>query len=26
MLVSALVLTLATVTGLSLPDAGWLLI
>ena len=24
MLVSALVLTLATVTGLSLPDAGWL--
>lgn len=26
MLVSALVLALATVTGLSLPDAGWLLI
>ena len=24
MLVSALVLALATVTGLSLPDAGWL--
>jgi len=26
MLVSALVLPLATVAGLSLPDAGWLLI